>query len=232
MKIALLGYGKMGKMLDDLAPSRGMEVVQRLDVWNNQDGAGITAENFRGVEAAIDFSTPRAALANVPRVLELGVNLVVGTTGWLGEIEAVRAVVERTGAGLVYGSNFSIGVNVFFRIVSEAARLFQEHPDYDPWVYEIHHKAKLDAPSGTALKLRDLLAARYAGRDFSVASSRAGNVPGEHTVGFDAEADTITLTHTARGRKGFALGALRAAEWIRGRKGFYEFSDVLFSPPA
>lgn len=228
MKIALLGYGKMGKLLDELAPSCGLEVVQRLDIWNNEGGSGITPENFRGVEVALDFSTPQAALENIPRVAGLGVNLVVGTTGWHDRIEPVRAAVERHGTGLVYGSNFSIGVNVFYRVVAAAAQMLKDHAGYDPWIYEIHHRMKLDAPSGTALNLRGVLAEHYGARDICVSSARAGTIPGTHTVGFDSEADTITLTHTARSRKGFALGALRAAEWIRGKKGFYEFSEVLF----
>ncbi len=228
MKIALLGYGKMGKLLDELAPACGLEVAQRLDIWNNEGGAGITAGNFRGIEVALDFSTPQAAMENIPRVAALGVNLVVGTTGWQSQIEQARAVVEASGAGLVYGSNFSIGVSIFYRIAAAAARMLKEQPEYDPWIHEIHHRMKLDAPSGTALKLRAALAAEYGEREFSVSSARAGTVPGAHTVGFDSEADTITLTHTARSRRGFALGALRAAQWIRGRKGFYEFSEMLF----
>lgn len=228
MKIALLGYGKMGKLLEELAPGCGLEVVRRLDVDNNVGGAGITAENFGGVEVALDFSTPEAAAENIPRVAALGVNLVVGTTGWQGRMAEMRAAVERHGTGLVYGSNFSIGVNIFFRVAQAAARLLQDQPGYDPWIHEIHHRMKLDAPSGTALKLRSVVAAEYGGREINVASNRAGTLPGTHTVGFDSEADTITLTHEARSRKGFALGALRAAQWIRGRKGFYEFPEVLF----
>lgn len=228
MKIALLGYGKMGKLLDELAPAAGMEIVQRLDIWNNEGGSGIIRENFRDVEVALDFSTPDAALQNIPRVAAIGVNLVVGTTGWHDRIQQVRAAIEAGNVGLVYGSNFSVGVNVFYRVAAEAARLLKEHAEYDPWIYEIHHKTKADAPSGTALKLRDVLAREYGKRELCVASARAGTVPGTHTVGFDSDADTITLTHAARNRKGFALGALRAAQWIRGKKGFYEFSEVLF----
>lgn len=158
--------------------------------------------------------------------------MVVGATGWYGGMNSVRAVVEETGIGLVYGSNFSIGVNVFYRMVETAAQSLKDRPEYDPWIYEIHHRMKLDAPSGTALKLRDLLAAEYGARQICVASARAGAIPGQHTVGWDSEADTITLTHTARSRKGFALGALRAAEWVRARRGLYEFSEVLFGGEA
>jgi 4-hydroxy-tetrahydrodipicolinate reductase len=228
MKIALLGYGKMGKLIEELAAARGMELVLRLDEYNNREGDAITAENFRGVDVALDFSTPQAAIENIPRVVALGVNMVVGTTGWHEHIRPIQTLVKRHNTGLVYGSNFSVGVNVFYRIVAEAARAFKDQPDYDPWIHEMHHRMKLDAPSGTALKLRDALAAAYGERAINVSSARAGAVPGVHTVGFDSEADTITLTHSARSRKGFALGALYAAEWIHGRKGFYDFSEVLF----
>ena len=227
MKIALLGYGKMGKLLDELAPQCGLEVAQRLDIHNNQDGSGITAENFRGVEVALDFSTPDSAVRNIERVAALGVNVVVGTTGWLDQVPRVREIVERHGTGLVYGSNFSIGVNIFYRVVAAAAQMLKDRPEYDVWVHEMHHRMKLDAPSGTALKLRDVLAKQYGERAINVSSTRAGTVPGTHTVGFDSEADTIELVHTARGRKGFALGALHAAQWVRGKKGFFEFSEIL-----
>jgi len=228
LKIALLGYGKMGKLLEELAPARGLEVALKLDEWNNRDGCGITTGNFRGVDVALDFSTPNSAIENIPRVIALGVNLVVGTTGWQEHIKPIQTLVKRHNTGVVYGSNFSIGMNVFYRIAAAAAGLLKGQADYDPWIHEMHHKMKLDAPSGTALKLRDLLAAEYGARPINVSSARAGTVPGIHTVGFDSEADTITLTHSARGRKGFALGALYAAEWINGKKGFYEFSEALF----
>ena len=148
MKIALLGYGKMGKLLDELAPSLGVEVVQRLDIWNNEGGAGITEDNFRGVEVALDFSIPQAVLENLPRVAALGVNLVVGTTGWHDELDQVRATVEERGIGMVYSSNYSIGVNIFYRVVETATRWLRERREYDPWIYEIHHRAKLGRAVG------------------------------------------------------------------------------------
>jgi 4-hydroxy-tetrahydrodipicolinate reductase len=142
-------------------------------------------------------------------------------------MEDIRRLVSQHGVGFVYGSNFSIGVNVFFQLMEAAATLFQQHPQYDPWIYEIHHCAKLDAPSGTALKLKQILENTYGKRAISVASNRAGTVPGEHTLGFDSESDTLTFTHTARSRMGFASGALHAAEWIQSHQGFYEFSATL-----
>jgi len=228
MNLALIGYGKMGRMIEQLAATRGHRVVFRADIEGNEDGQALTRENLRDAEVAIEFTVPGAVVRNVDRLSALGINLVVGTTGWMDEIERVRQLVEERGTGLVYSSNFSIGVNVFFRLVEAAAASFRDQPAYDPWIHEIHHRAKLDAPSGTALKLQRILEQTYGKKDISTASNRAGAIPGSHTVGFDSETDTLTFTHTARSRQGFAAGALHAAEWVRGKKGFYEFSEVLF----
>ena len=228
MKLALIGYGKMGRMIEQMAAARGHQVVCRADVEGNEDGQALTRENLRDAEVAIEFSVPGAVARNVDRLTALGINLVVGTTGWMKEMERVRRLVEERGTGLVYSSNFSIGVNVFFRLMEGAAASFRSYSDYDPWIYEIHHRAKVDAPSGTALKLKQILEQAYGGKEISTASNRAGAIPGVHTVGFDSEADTLTFTHTARSRRGFASGALHAAEWVRGKKGLYEFSEVLF----
>ncbi len=227
MNLALIGYGKMGRLIEELATARGHRVAFKVDIDENRDGQALTEQNLRGVDVAIDFTTPEAVVRSVERVTALGVNMVVGTTGWMDQLEAVRSMVEAKGVGFVYGSNFSIGVNLFFRLMEAAAAQFRQHSQYDPWIYEIHHRAKLDAPSGTALKLKQILEKAYEGREVSTASNRAGAIPGEHTVGFDSEADTLTFTHTARSRLGFASGALHAAEWVRGKKGFYEFSDIL-----
>jgi len=227
MNLALIGYGKMGRMIEQLAVARGHRVVFRADVEGNDAGQALTRENLQGVDVALDFTVPDAVVPNVERITALGVNLVVGTTGWMNRLGEVRRLVEERGAGLVYSSNFSIGVNVFFRLMEVAASQFRNYADYDPWIYEIHHRAKVDAPSGTALKLKQILEQAYS-REISTASNRAGAVPGIHTVGFDSESDTLTFTHTARSRSGFASGALHAAEWIRGKKGVYEFSEVLF----
>ncbi|MBI4442310.1 MAG: 4-hydroxy-tetrahydrodipicolinate reductase [Acidobacteria bacterium] len=229
MKLALIGYGKMGRLIEQVALQRGYEIAFKVDVDENSQGEALTESNLRGVDVAVDFTIPQAVVRSAERITGLGINMVVGTTGWLGQLEAVRRMVQERGVGFVYGSNFSIGVNVFFRLMEAAATLFHEYSDYDPWIYEIHHRAKLDAPSGTALKLKQILENAYSGREISVASNRAGAQPGEHTVGFDSEADTLTFTHTARSRLGFAAGALRAAEWVRDKKGFYEFSETLSS---
>ncbi|MBI3934340.1 MAG: dihydrodipicolinate reductase [Acidobacteria bacterium] len=227
MNLALIGYGKMGRMVEALALARGHRILFKIDIEGNEQGQALTAANFKGVEVAVDFSIPDAVLRNVERITALGVSMVVGTTGWWSQIERVRQLVGENGVGFVYGSNFSIGVNVFFQLMEAAATLFQLYPQYDPWIYEIHHCHKLDAPSGTALKLKQILEKAFGERPISIASNRAGTVPGEHIVGFDSESDTLTFTHTARSRLGFAAGALHAAEWIRSRRGFYEFSDTL-----
>jgi len=226
MNLALIGYGKMGRLLEQAALARGHQVLFKIDIEGNQQGEALSEANLRGVEVAIDFTVPQAVVRTVERVTEMGIHMVVGTTGWGNHLEQVRRIVEQRQVGFVYSSNFSIGVNLFFRLMEEAGTLFREYAEYDPWIYEIHHRAKLDAPSGTALKLKQILEKAYGGREISTASNRAGALPGAHTVGFDSEADTLTFTHTARSRLGFASGALYAAEWIRGKKGFYEFSEI------
>jgi len=228
MKIAIVGYGKMGRMIETAATARGIEVALKLDEFNNAHFEGITAQNFAGIDVAIDFSIPSAAVQNIVRIASLGVNLVVGTTGWQDQMEHVKNVVAGRGIGLVWSPNYSVGVNAFFRIVSEAAKLLASEPEYEAWAWEIHHSAKKDAPSGTLHKLiEDMRKAGYT-RHVDHASNRAGTIAGTHEIGFDSPADTITLRHTARSREGFALGAVKAAEWIKGKKGFYEFGDILF----
>jgi 4-hydroxy-tetrahydrodipicolinate reductase len=228
MKLAIVGYGKMGRLVEQLAPEYGCEVGLKLDEFNNAAYEGITAENFRGTDVAVEFSTPATVAENVERIAPLGVNLVVGTTGWQRDFERVRAAVERAGTGLVWSPNFSVGMNVFARLVREAAALFAAEEEYGAWGWEIHHSTKKDAPSGTLFKLaEDMKKAGY-GRAIDVGSNRAGRHPGTHEIGFDSAADTITLRHTARSREGFARGSLKAAQWIAGRRGVYEFSDILF----
>lgn len=232
LRLALVGYGKMGRIVEALAPEYDFEVRLKLDVDNNARFEGLTRENFADIDVAIEFSTPEAAPENLVRLAALGVNAVTGTTGWLGSLERVRSAVAEHRTGLVWAPNFSIGVNIFARLVAEAARLVAAHADYGAWGWELHHDAKRDAPSGTLLMLVDEM--RHAGWDraISTASNRAGRHPGVHEIGFDSSADTITLRHTTRTREGFARGALYAARWIVGKQGFFEFKDILFSPPA
>ncbi len=227
-RIAIVGYGKMGKLIHQLAPGYGCEVALTLDEFNNANGEGITREAFAGIDAAIEFSTPHTAVANIERLAAAGVNTVVGTTGWGDEMERVKAAVEAAGTGLVWSPNFSIGVNVFFRLVNEAARLLANEPEYGAWAWEIHHDTKKDAPSGTLLKLVDEMKSAGYARPIDIGSNRAGRHPGTHDIGFDSAADTITLRHAARSREGFARGALKAAQWVVGKRGVFEFGDVLF----
>lgn len=229
MKLAIVGYGKMGRMIEQIAIERGHSVIARFDIDNNLRGEGLTAESLAGVDAAIEFSTPETALQNIRHLAALRVPTVVGTTGWYSQIEEVKQLVQTNGAALVWGANFSIGVNLFFKIVREASALFARYREYDPFLIEHHHKFKKDAPSGTALVLARLMQESYGEQTPEAVSLRAGHIPGTHEVGFDSEADTITLTHTARSREGFAAGAVLAAELITNKQGIYEFSELLFA---
>lgn len=222
MNVAIVGYGKMGRLIERLAAERNISVPLKLDELNNSDYEGITPENFRDIDVAIDFSIPSAVVENIARIASLGVNIVVGTTGWQEHMARVKEIVAKNGIGLVWSPNFSIGVNVFSRIVAEAAKLLANEPEYEAWAWEIHHSAKKDVPSGTLLKLVEKMREAGYSRKVDIGSNRAGAIAGTHEIGFDSAADTITLRHTARNREGFALGAIRAAEWVVGRKGFFE----------
>ena len=228
-RLAIVGYGKMGRLIEQFAPGYGFTVALKLDEFNNTNYEGVTAENFRGIDVAVDFSIPGAVAENVERIAALGVNIVVGTTGWTAHVDRVRAAVRTNGIGLVWSPNYSIGVNVFARVVAETARLLANEPGYGAWAWEIHHVTKKDAPSGTLLKLIDEMTRAGFSRAIDVSSNRAGAHPGTHEIGFDSAADTITLRHVARGREGFARGALKAAQWVVGKKGFHEFREILFS---
>jgi 4-hydroxy-tetrahydrodipicolinate reductase len=226
MKLALFGHGGMGRLVDARARDAGHEIAV---IFTDQDAARSPADlagALRGAEVAVDFSVGAAVPDHVRACVLAGVPLVEGTTGWAGQLDAVRRIVESGKGALLYGANFSIGVNLFYRIVATAAAQLGRDPTYGAFVEEAHHIRKKDAPSGTALKLKDIVAGAF-GDGISVASTRAGNIPGTHRVGFDGLADQITLTHVARSREGFAAGALLAAGWIKGRRGVYEFSEVL-----
>jgi len=226
MKIALIGYGAMGKLIETLAENKTHEIAVVIDEADANLSAERLAEKLRGVNAAIDFSTADAVRKNVEACLIAGVPLVEGTTGWNAEHDAIKKLVEEKNGAFVFGANFSIGVNLFYRIANFASELFSRFEDYEAFIEEQHHSRKKDAPSGTALKLRDIVA-KHITKDFTVSSTRAGAIPGTHRVGFDGASDQILLEHTARSREGFASGALLAAEWIVGKKGFYEFTEVL-----
>lgn len=227
MNLAIVGYGKMGRLIEQLAPQYGCDVRLRLDIDNNANFEGLTKENFRGIDAAVEFSTPAAAPENIERLAQLGVNTVVGTTGWFGEMERAKKAIERAGTGLVWSPNFSVGVSIFSQIVAEAARRMARQQEYGAWAWEIHHATKKDAPSGTLLALVETMKQNGYTRPIDTSASRAGAHPGTHEIGFDSAADTITIRHTARSREGFARGALRAARWVAGKKGFFDFREIV-----
>ena len=213
----------MGKLIEQLTPNYGFDVHTRIDINDDLTQA-------KGADVAIEFTVPSAVLKNVEALAGLGVPVVVGTTGWLGEMDRVRGAVERNNTALVWSPNFSIGVNVFFRVVREAARLLENEDQYGAWAWEIHHHTKKDAPSGTLLKLVEEMKNAGYSRAVDTGSNRAGAHPGTHEIGFDSTADTITLRHTARSREGFARGALKAAQWLPGKRGVHKFEDILFQP--
>jgi 4-hydroxy-tetrahydrodipicolinate reductase len=226
MKIALIGYGTMGRLIERAAGARGHEVVSIIDHEHQDLNAAECTQLLAGADAAIDFTTAQAVLRNVEACVNAGVPLIEGTTGWneqKGEI--ARVVLDGNGA-MVFGANFSLGVNLFYRIAEHAALLISKFGEYETFIEEQHHSHKKDSPSGTALKLKELVS-KHIGDEFSISATRAGSIPGTHRIGFDGPADQILLEHTARSREGFASGAVMAAEWIVGRKGFYEFSDVV-----
>jgi 4-hydroxy-tetrahydrodipicolinate reductase len=227
MGLAIVGYGKMGRLIEQLAPEYGFEVRAKFDARSNPRGQALSHQTLRGVDVALEFTSPDAAPGNIRRLAAMGVNSVTGTTGWFGDLPSVREAVTKSGTGLVWAANFSVGINVFLEAVAHTAALFSKHPDYEAWGWEIHHSAKKDAPSGTLKKLAEEMRAHGFSRPVSLASNRAGAHPGTHEIGFDSAADTITLRHTARSRDGFARGALQAARWISGKQGVFEFREIL-----
>jgi 4-hydroxy-tetrahydrodipicolinate reductase len=227
-KLAIVGYGKMGHLIEQLASDYGFEVVLRLDEFNNVDGAGLTPEAFENIDVAMEFSTPETAPDNLKRLAQLRVSAVTGTTGWLDRLPEVSRAVAGAGTGLVWSPNFSIGVAVFRKLSALAAQLLRDETEYGAWAWEIHHDAKKDAPSGTLIQLVQSIKDAGYRRNIDTSSSRAGKHPGTHEIGFDSAADTITLRHTARSREGFARGALKSARWILARKGVFTFEEVLF----
>lgn len=240
MQLALIGYGKMGHMVEAIALSRAHVIAAKIDPGCSQKM--ITQESLNGIDVCIDFSHPDQVLDNIRNMAKLGLNMVVGTTGWYDRLDEVEKIVSRANVGLLYSPNFSIGVNLFFQIVSAAADLINGFADYDVGMIESHHNQKADSPSGTAQMIARQLLQRISRKKqiihnlesgavppdaIHVASLRCGAIPGTHSVVFDSRADTITLTHEARNREGFALGAVLAAEWLTGKKGIYTLNDML-----
>jgi 4-hydroxy-tetrahydrodipicolinate reductase len=227
MRILLVGYGKMGRMVSELAGQYECEVAGIVDPLSPMSSGSIDDPRWSDVDAAIDFSTPDAVMANVPTLARLGVNVVLGTTGWYQHEPVLRTVIAGAGTGIVVAPNFSPGVVLFEALAGKAAALFANQREFGAYLHEAHHATKKDAPSGTALLLeRTMKAAGYAG-PIDVSSTRAGYIPGTHTVGFDGPSESITLVHTARDRGALVRGALAAAQWVKGKRGWYTMHDVL-----
>jgi 4-hydroxy-tetrahydrodipicolinate reductase len=220
-----MGYGAMGQLIAKLAREQGDEISLTLNSSDASRNVDELAEQMRGCDVAIDFSMAGAVPRNVELCARAGVPLVEGTTGWHASVGEVSRIVNEANTALIYGANFSVGVQIFYRLAARAGELLRDLESYDGFIEEAHHKRKRDAPSGTAIQLREVIA-QALGSELPIASTRAGYIPGTHRLGFDSAADQITLTHTARSREGFAAGALLAAHWIVGRKGVYEFSEV------
>jgi 4-hydroxy-tetrahydrodipicolinate reductase len=231
LRLAIVGYGKMGRSIERLASEHDCQVVRIFRSSENGDGAALTRESLSDVEAAIEFTTPLAAPQNVRRLIECGVPVVTGTTGWAAELAQIRELATEKGVGVVYGPNFSVGLHHFRAVVAEAARRFAREEAYGAWGWEIHHGAKKDAPSGTLLALAEDISRSGYSRPLNLSSNRAGSVPGTHEIGFDSAEDTITLRHAARGRDGFARGAVRAARWLARKRGFFEFREIVDELP-
>ena len=220
--LLIVGRGRMGRLVEALSPDYGFQVAGTVDIDNAaQDDAWPQAD------IAVDFSLADAVPVNFPRLAARGMNIVIGATGWQAEEPKLRAEAEARGIGVVAAPNFAVGVNLFLALTERAAELWREQPAFGAWLHELHHAAKRDAPSGTALAIESAMRAHGYRHPIDVSSSRAGSIPGTHTVGFDAAAETITLTHTARDRAVFARGALHAAQWLQGKRGWFTMKDVL-----
>ena len=244
MDIAIIGYGKMGHGIEKAARAKGIN-VRTIDP--NEPSANykqINEESMKGVDVCVDFTHPDSVIENIKKIAKFKKNAVIGTTGWYNKMEEAKKIVENAKIGLIWSGNFSIGVNIYFRIIENAARVINKFNDYDLFVHEFHHNKKADSPSGTAVMIGKILVDNIERKkkivteelkrkidpdELHISSTRCGTIPGTHIVGFDSSADTIELTHTARSREGFALGAVTAAQWIQGKKGFYDINDMMKS---
>ncbi len=227
-RLLLVGHGRMGQLVEQLAPSYGFELA---GIVTEQDPDGFTRDYGR-IDVAIDFTLPYAVPVNLPKLVARGVNVVVGTTGWQDHEVSLRAEVARAGTAVLASANFALGMNLFQLLAEEAARRFDPHAEFGAWIHELHHAAKKDAPSGTALMLQGAMVNAGYTRGIDVAATRAGFIPGTHTIGFDGPSETVTLTHQVRDRSVFARGALEAARWLVGRHGWFTMRDFLLAEQA
>jgi 4-hydroxy-tetrahydrodipicolinate reductase len=242
MNIAIIGYGKMGREVESAAAGLKIGVSKIFDADNNAGAAGLTRETLKGVDVCLEFSTPATVLENVKAVVECGKNIVVGTTGWQDRIDEVRKLVKEKKTGFLFAPNFALGVNIFSQIVMDASHIMDRYTDYDVVIQEGHQRTKVDSPSGTALSIAGIVLQNLKRKSeivtqlahepleshqMQISSLRVGNMAPRHTVVFDSESDTIELVHTMKNRRGLAIGALVAAEWLKGKKGFFTMRDVL-----
>jgi 4-hydroxy-tetrahydrodipicolinate reductase len=241
LKIAIFGYGQMGRILERIAPDHDCRVVKISDPNNEAYREPIDSESLKNVDICLDFSLPEAVITNVRKAGAAGKNIVIGTTGWYDDLPEVKKIAAEHGRGILYGGNFSFGMNLFFLMLKQSAGLISETNLYDVFGYELHHKKKADSPSGTARELAEIIKENFPAKktaqfdrlqrkiepdEFQIASIRGGSIPGTHVIGFDSPFDTIELKHTARTREGFAVGALKAAHWLKGKTGFFEFQKI------
>jgi 4-hydroxy-tetrahydrodipicolinate reductase len=227
LKLLLVGHGRMGRLVEALASSYDFEIAGILDSRTNPGGSALTPERWPAIDVIIELSHADAFLANLPRLVSLRTNLVIGTTGWKAREAEVRQAIAGADVGAVVAANFSVGANVLEVVAEAAGTLFERQKDYGAWVHEAHHAAKKDAPSGTALSLKSAVERAGFTRPIDMSSTRAGYIPGTHTVGFDGPSESVTLTHTVRERATFAHGALAAARWVHGKRGWFTMRDVL-----
>jgi|TARA_B100001964_G_C14246204_1_gene607537 4-hydroxy-tetrahydrodipicolinate reductase len=242
MKTAIIGYGRMGHEIEKIALDKGMNVVKIDSTAEDADFKEINEESLNGVDVCVEFTHPDSVMDNIKKISKLGKNIVVGTTGWYDHMGEIKKVIKNTKTGFIWSGNFSIGVNVYFKIIENAAKIIDKVDDYDVFVHELHHNQKADSPSGTAVMIADILKENIGRKkkivteelkrkiepdELHVSSTRGGTIPGTHIVGLDSNADTIELKHTARNRSGFALGAVMAAQWIKSKKGFYDIDDLM-----
>ena len=225
MRILLLGHGRMGRLVESLAPEYGATIAAVID--QHSGDRAIADGEFDDVDVAIDFTLADAVVKNLPQLAARKINVVIGTTGWQAQEASMREVAAQAGIGVLAASNFSLGMNIFQLAVEEASRHFAKHPEFGAWIHESHHVMKKDAPSGTAITIKHGMEQAGYTRPIDVSSTRAGSVPGTHTVGFDGPSETIELTHTVRDRAVFARGALTAAKWLTGKQGWFSIRDVL-----
>jgi len=233
MNIALIGYGKMGKAIKEIAEEKGHHVSLIIDKKNSDQ---MNAEHFKDIDVAIEFSTPEAAVHNFKKCFEMNIPVVTGTTGWYDEMEEIKDICLQEEKSMIWGSNFSVGVNIFFKINTYLARIAAKHKEYQPFLSETHHTAKLDKPSGTAISLANQILEEYKNLDgwsleqekdkLPVEAKREEGIFGIHEISYQSEIDDIQIKHTAKSRKGFALGAVLAAEWLHNKKGFYSFYEI------